>query len=161
MQRCLAVLVLSILAACGGKTPADCCTAADEALDKGNYAEAQARAQEGLDLHGTDAGTNWKLEKIRLQALAGNGEGALVVAGLGAASAKYPGMVDDQLYATLGMALADAGKLVEAIELVELGKQAFPEKVKSFDGLVASIKKAATEGGDNAAVERLKQLGYL
>lgn len=161
MHRSLAVLVLTLLSACGGKSPADCCAAADEALKKGSYAEAQSRAEEGLALNGTDAGTNWKLERIRLEALAGKGELAQVLAGLTAAAAKHPGMVDDQLYAKLGTALADAGKLVEAIELVEAGKQAFPEKAKSFDGLVASIKKAAQEGGDNAAVERLKQLGYL
>ncbi|MBM3984464.1 MAG: hypothetical protein FJ296_02045 [Planctomycetes bacterium] len=161
MNRCLAVLVLSLLAACGGKSPADCCAAADEALRKGNHAEAQSRAEEGLALGGMDAGTNSKLERIRLEALAGKGELAQVLAGLTAAAARYPGMVDDQLYAKLGTALADGGKLVDAIELVEVGKKAFPEKVKSFDGLVASITKAATEGGDNAAVERLKQLGYL
>jgi hypothetical protein len=161
MNRCLAVLVLSFLAACGAKTPDACCTAAGDALKAGKYADAKSLAAEGLALNGTDAGTNWKLEKIRLQALAGNGEGAMVVEGLTAAAAKHPGMVDDQLYAQLGMALADAGKLVEAIELVEAGKQAFPEKVKSFDGLVASIVAAAEKTEDNAAMARLRQLGYV
>ena len=161
MRRSLAVLVLSVLAACGGKSPSECCDAADAALKKGSFAEAQSRAEEGLALGGADAATAWKLERIKLEALAGNGDLAGLLAGLTAAATNYPGKADDQLYAKLGTALADAGKLVEAIELVEAGKQAFPEKAKSFDGLVASIKKAAEKGGDNAAVERLRQLGYM
>ncbi len=163
MRRCLAVLVFSVLAACGGKSPTACCDAADAALKKGNFTEAQAFAEEGLTLEGAtaDASTSWRLERIRLEALAGKGELAAVLTGLAAVSTQYPGKVDDQLYAKLGTALADANKLVEAIELVEAGKQAFPDKAKSFDGLVAAIKTAATSGNDSAAVAKLKALGYL
>lgn len=165
MRLALAVLALASLTACSGSAadPKALATEASAALSKGDYATAQAKAEQGLTAPGAaaDKATAWTLERIRLEALAGKGEVTAVLTGLTKLAGDYATQVNADLYAKLGKLVADAGKLAEAIDLVEAGKQAFPDKVAAFDGLVASIKEAASAGGDSAAVEKLKALGYL
>jgi len=165
MRLALAAFALASLAACSGSAadPKALATEAGAALSKGDFATAQAKAEQGLTVEGVSADkpTAWTLERIRLEALAGKGEVTAVLTGLAKLAADFGTQVNADLYAKLGKLVADAGKLTEAIDIVEAGKKAFPDKVAAFDGLVASIKEAAAAGGDSAAVEKLKALGYL
>ena len=159
-RRALAALALALLGACGGASPQKSAEEAQVALSKGNYAEAQQLAERGLKAEGATKSDSWTLERLRLEAIAAQGKSADVTAGLAKLTASYPDKVNAELYAKLGLGLADAGKGVESLELVEAGKKKFPDKATAFDGLVENLKARAA-AGDDALTAQLRQLGYL
>jgi hypothetical protein len=161
-RQTLAAVALCLLAACGGATPKELAKQADDALTAGKPAEAQKLAEQGQEaMKGAepDRTTAWNLERVRLEALARQGRHAEVLTGLTTASVAYPDGVKADFYAKLARELADAGKPVESLELVEVGKKKFPDKATAFDGLIKELKSKAS--GDDALTAKLKQLGYL
>jgi len=161
-RQTLAALALCLLAACGGATPKELSKQADDALRGGDPAKAEKLADQGLQaMKGadTDRATAWTLERVRLEALASQGEKTKLLEGLSTASVAYPDQVKADFYAKLGRELADAGKPVESLELVEVGKKKFPDMAAAFDGLIKELKNKAA--GDDALTAKLKQLGYL
>jgi len=161
-RQTLAALALCLLAACGGPKPQELSEKADKALRDGKPAEAQTLAEQGQEaMKGlpADRGLSWQLERVRLEALASQGKNAELLAGLTTDSVAYADQVKPEFYAKLGRELADAGKAVEALELVEVGKKKFPDKAQAFDDLIAQLKNKAQ--GDDALTAKLKQLGYL
>ena len=162
-RQTLAALALCLLAACGGASPKELAKQADDALRARDAAKAQKLAEEGLEaMKGAEAdrATAWQLERVRLEALASQGKKAEVEQGLTTASITYADQVKADFYAKLGRELADAGKTVESLELVEAGKKKFPDMAPAFDGLIAELKTKA-EAGDDALMDRLRQLGYV
>ncbi|HEX5010291.1 MAG TPA: hypothetical protein VFY71_07810 [Planctomycetota bacterium] len=160
----LATLALCLLAACGGATPKELSDEADKALRGGDPAKAQKLAEEGQEAmkgSAADRGTAWQLERVRLEALATQGKATEVLAGLTQASLGYADQVKADFYAKLGREMADAGKPVDSLELVEAGKMKFPDRASDFDGLIAQLKQKAESGGDDALMARLRQLGYI
>jgi hypothetical protein len=163
MTRLLAALSLALLVACGGPTPAQLETDAQAALSKGDHAKAIELASQGLATGGVaqDKARSWQFERIRLEALAGQGNATEVLASLTRLTTGYGDQLKADFYAKLGKAVNDAGKPVEALDIVEAGKKKFPDMSKAFDGLVADIKARAAATGDDAATAKLKALGYL
>jgi hypothetical protein len=160
----LAALTLCLLAACGGATPKELANDADKALRGGDPAKAQKLAEEGQEaMKGgqADRPTAWQLERVRLEALAVQGKLTELRAGLTTASIAYPDVVKADFYAELARDMADAGKTVESLELVEDGKKKFPDMASAFDGLIAKLKEKAESGADDALMARMRQLGYL
>ena len=160
----LAALSLCLLAACGGASPKELSDEADKALRGGDPAKAQKLAEEGQEA--MKGGTPqrdlaWQLERVRLEALASQGKLTEVRAGLTTASIAYADQVKADFYAKLGREMADAGKTVESLELVEDGKKKFPDMTSAFDGLIAQLKQKAESGADDALMARMRQLGYL
>jgi|GEM_PF-2393972 len=157
-----ATLSLVMIQACGGPTPAELEQQSQAALAKGDYAQALDLATKGLSAEGVaqDKARSWQFERVRLEALAGRGDAAEVLASLTRLSATYGGQLKADFYAKLGKAVNDAGNAVDALDIVEAGKQKFPDMAAAFDGLVADIKAKAA-AGDDAATAKLKALGYL
>jgi hypothetical protein len=161
-RQTLAALALCLLAACGGPTPKELAKQADDALNGGDPAKAQKLAEQGAEaMKGAepDRATAWALERVRLEALASQGELTKVREGLTTDSIAFADQMKADFYAKLAREMADAGKSVESLELVELGKKKFPDKAAAFDGLIAELKTKASS--DDALTAKLKQLGYL
>ena len=161
-RQTLAALALCLLTACGGATPKELAKQADDALIAGDAAKAQKLAEQGQEaMKGAEPSreTDWALERVRLEAHAKQGHLAEVEAGLTKASLAYPDQVKADFYAKLAREMADAGKSLESLELVEMGKKKFPDKAAAFDGLIAELKNKASS--DDALTAKLKQLGYL
>jgi hypothetical protein len=165
MTRRLAVLALALLAACGGKDPVATAGEADAALLKGDSATAQKLAEEGLAVPGvaSDNGTSWRLERVRIQAIANQGDAATVLEEVERLGKTYtaPNQVNADFYARVSRGLVDAGKLTESLDLIEGGKAKFPKDASKFDGLIEELVARAESGGDGALTDKLAQLGYV
>jgi len=158
----LSSMALLLLIGCGASDPAGLADQAQTSLNAGDYAATVKAADAGLAaLDGTDPALGWRLERLRLDALAASGDGAATLAALKRLAEAYPKQVTADTYAKAGGALNDAGAHTEAIDVVEAGKARFPQQTAAYDKLIAAITKAVEEGGDSAAMNKLRQLGYL
>lgn len=131
---------------------------AQAALDAGDFPKALQLADTVLAEAATknDAAEAWRLEQIRLDALARTGKGGDVRAALDRLAGPY----DKQLTAPLYRALADKLRAASdgqgAIDVLDAGLKRFPSD-PSFQAALDDLKKSA----DPAEIERLKALGYL
>jgi hypothetical protein len=158
--RSISVLAV-LLAACGGKTGAEYHDEARAALDGGKPAEAIRMAEEGLarNAAAADAAVAWRLEQVRLEALARSGKGAQVKTELERLAQVYPQQVTAALYRALADKTKEAGDTPGAIDVLTAGDQRFPAEHASFVEAIDALK--ATGNLDPAQVQRLKALGYL
>jgi hypothetical protein len=157
MHRWLLVL---LLAACGGgSTTYE--NDARAALNGGDMARAIRVAEEGLgrDAVKQDPAAAWRLEQIRLGALATSGKGAEVKKELDRLAAAYPKQVSASLYRSLADKAKTVNDVPGAIEILTAGDQRFPAEHASFVEAIGALR----DGGemDPATVKRLKALGYL
>jgi hypothetical protein len=161
--RLLAACTLALLTACGGATPREQVDAAQAALNSGDFAGARAAAEAALALPEVkaDKGLAWRCEKLRLDALAGSRQGAEVLASLERLQASHPAQVDAALYASMTGKLSQAHDYLGATDIVHAGIEKFPDQKSRFEGELENLKKAVNETGDNAALEKLRSLGYL
>jgi len=144
--------------ACGRADPTRQADDAQAALSSGDYGEARSQAEAGLKAAGTaDRNLAWRLERIRVEALAMQGDGPEVLSTVSRLSSAYPQQCSATYYAKLGTLLVDAGQPTRAVEVVHAGIEKFPDRKADFDGLIKSIE----EGGDAEALATLKTLGYL
>ena len=104
--RFLVLLFATVFAACGGKSAADYQREAQAALDGKDLAKAVAIADEALSQEAIrrDAAATWRLEQVRLDALARSGKGAQVKSEL----ERLAGTNPQQITAALYRALAEA-----------------------------------------------------
>jgi hypothetical protein len=155
------LLAAVVAAGCGGKSAADFQNEARAALDAGEAARAVAVADEGLAVPAVkaDAASAWRLEQIRVDALAKGGKGADVKATLERLAAAYPQQVNAAMYRALADRLKAAGDTNGAIDVLAAGDKRFPAESASFVEAIEALKSAGNL--DPATVERLKALGYL
>ena len=155
------VVLGALLAGCGGKSAADYQKEARAALDGGDFATAIGRVEEALgqETVRNDPAAAWRLEQIRLEALAKAGKGGEVKTGLERLASAYPNQVNASLYRSLADRVKTAGDTTGAIEILTGGDQRFPAEHASFVEAIQAIKSAG--GIDPAQVEKLKALGYL
>jgi hypothetical protein len=151
----------ALLVACGGKSGADYHTEARAALDAGRPADAIGVADEALarDDVKQDAASAWRLEQVRLEALARAGKGGQVKAELDRLAGTYPKQVTASLYRALADKAKEAGDTAGAIDILTAGDQRFPAEHASFVEAIDALKAAGNL--DPAQVQRLKALGYL
>src|SRR5262245_60642869 len=116
----IVVLFATCLAGCGGKSPADYARDAQAALDRRDAATAIKVSEEGLALDSVkkDAPTAWRLEQIRLEALAQSGKGVQVNTELERLATAYPKQVNASLYRSLADKAKAAGDTAGAIEIL-------------------------------------------
>jgi hypothetical protein len=155
------VLVALISWGCGGKTAADFQREAQAALDGKDNPKAVAIVAEALKSDGvrSDAAASWRLEQIRLEALARGGKGGEAKTELDRLAAAYPNQVNASLYRSLADKAKAAGDLPGAIDILTAGDKRFPTEHASFVEAIDALKQAG--GLDPAQVQRLKALGYL
>ncbi len=157
----LGTLSLALLANCGGPTPKELQEQSQAALNGGDYPKAIDLATQGLAAPGVagDKALTWQFERVRLEALAAQGKAPEVLAHVARLSGAYADQLRADSYARLGQVANDAGQSLAALDIVEAGKQKFPDRSQDFDGLVADLKAKAVT--DDALMAQLKSLGYL
>lgn len=161
MSRWLLVLFLVVLAACKGSL-ADREKEARAALDARDYNGARNISEQALVgvTSGDDAAMAWRLEQIRLDALANDKQGQEVIVTLArlGANPTYSPQITPALYRSLADKLKTAGDVNGAIDVLVAGDKKFPQEHEQFAKDVEGLKKGNL---DPAQVERLKALGYL
>jgi hypothetical protein len=161
-MRIWPILVFAALVvACGGRSAADYHRDARAALDAGDAAAALRVADEGLarDAVKRDAAGAWRLEQVRLEALAKSGKGGDVKRELERLAGTYSGQVSASLYRSLADKTKDAGDTEGAIDVLTAGDKRFPAEHASFVEAIETLKSSGSL--DPAQVQRLKSLGYL
>jgi len=155
----LALPVLFLLVACQGSL-ADREKEARTALDARDFPKARQISEAALVgvASGADAATAWRLEQIRLDALANDKQGAEVVASLERLAGTYAPQVTPALYRSLADRLKAAGDTSGAIDVLAAGDKRFPQEHEVFAKDIEGLKQGKL---DPAQVERLKALGYL
>jgi len=161
----LAAVLLVLTTSCGD-TPQQKVDAAQASLNAGDFAAARTTAEEALSTEAVkaDAQLTWRLEKLRLDALAASRQAPEILATLKRLQPTFGTKLDVPLYTTLAGKLSQAREHLGAIDVVQAGIEKFPEQKANFDGIINILKLAAEEAGkagDNAALEKLSQLGYL
>jgi hypothetical protein len=161
MSRWLVVLSLVVLSACKSSL-ADYEKDARAALDERNWPKARSISDQALVgvTSGDDAAMAWRLEQIRLDALANDKQGQEVVVTLArlGANQTYGPQVTPALYRSLADKLKTAGDVNGAIDVLVAGDKRFPQEHEQFVKDIDGLKKGNL---DPAQVERLKALGYL
>jgi hypothetical protein len=157
------VLVISavLVWGCGGKSAADYEREAQAAMDGRDVPKAIAVVNEALqqDAVKADAAGAWRLEQLRLDALAKSAKGDEVKAQLDRLAAAYPKQVTAALYRSLADKTKAAGDTPGAITILTAGDQRFPADHTSFADAIATLKQAGAL--DPTQVDKLKALGYL
>jgi hypothetical protein len=161
MRRWPILILAALVVGCGGKSAADYHKEARAALDGGNAAQAIKVADEGLAQGAVkqDAAAAWRLEQVRLEALAKTGKGSEVRKDLERLAGTYPTQVTAALYRSLADRAKDAGDTEGAIDVLTAGDKRFPAEHTSFVEAIDALK--STGSLDPAQVQRLKALGYL
>lgn len=157
IARTASLLALVLLVACGGASPDQKRAEAQAALDAGDAAKALQVADEALKSVGSDKAMAWRLESIRLEALAKSGKGTDVARELERLAADYAQQANAALYRSLADKAKAAGDTPGAIEILAAGDKRFPQET-TFKTAIEEIKNA---GASPEEVEKLKALGYL
>jgi len=161
MSRWLIVLSLVVLSACKGSL-ADHEKNARAALDARDWTGARNISEQALVgvTSGDDAAMAWRLEQIRLDALANDKQGQEVIVTLArlGANQSYAPQITPALYRSLADKLKTAGDVDGAIDVLVAGDKKFPQEHEQFVKDIEGLKKGNL---DPAQVERLKSLGYL
>jgi hypothetical protein len=77
-----------------------------------------------------------------------------------ALAAGTPSPVTSKNFVVVASKLAGERKFSDAIDVIEVGKQMYPEDTK-LNEVGKALAKAASKAGDSEAEKRLKGLGYL
>lgn len=149
-------LVLPLLLAACGQSPEEMRAEAQKSLDAGDPAKAMQLADEAI-LACQDKAIVYRLEQIRLDALAKQGKGSDVAKELERLAGAYPEQVKAALYRALADKVKGGGDTPGAIDILAAGDKRFPED-PSFKQGIEEIKNA---GVNPEEVEQLKALGYL
>lgn len=156
----LTVPLLAFLLACGASL-ADQEKEARAALDARDFAKARTLAEAALASPDAakEAPVAWRIEQIRLDALANDKQGKEVASTLERLADKYPTQVTSALYRAMGDKLKTAGDNSGAIDVLSAGDKRFPADHQAFVEAINALQQ--TGDLDPAEVERLKALGYL
>lgn len=153
-----ALLSLPALAACSGGDPSQLTDAGVQALNAGRPEEALAKLDQALG--GLEPGSpTWHRASVeRLRALAATSP-ARASSETERIAREHPSALEPQDYEAVAHALVAKRAYAEATTVLEVGKKQHPESPK-LEALVKQVGDAAASAGDNAALDRLKGLGY-
>jgi tetratricopeptide (TPR) repeat protein len=159
--RIALALALPLLGACGSSDPRTLTDEGSKALSAGRYEEAAKNYEQALAaLESEKGGADWKRAKLGwVQAKARTDAGVAKRSFLEFASAS-PGKVTDADFNLIASKFGDAGKFDEAIEILTVGKETFPES-PHLDALGKDLASRAKASGASDALDKLKGLGYV
>lgn len=160
----LLIAALLVAPACGQPSLDEEITALQQRYDKGDLSGVVATAPALLERAGSEGAGDakaWRIEKLRLQALARQGKAEEALADLQRLDDSRPGKVDAALYLQVTQLVSDGGKLTEAVTVLHAGAERFPEAKEKFDVLAQQFAARAASEGDSEATAKLKALGYL
>ncbi len=148
-------LFVSLMIACGGDSPDKSLSAAQGSLASGAYAEAITAAEAGLSTS-PEAAMRWRLEFVKLEALARSGDGAKAAATLEALAAEPSSQIKASHYVSTADQLRSAGDAAGAISLLDAGAKRYPS-----DATIAKAIEQAKASGGSDELEALRSLGYI
>ena len=159
-RNLLTVPLLGFLLACGASL-ADQEKDARAALDGRDFAKARSLSEAALagPQASSDAPGAWRLEQIRMEALASDKQGAELASTLERLAGKYPTQVTAALYRSMADKLKTAGDNSGAIDVLSAGDKRFPAEHQAFVEAIEALQQ--TGDLDPAEIERLKALGYM
>lgn len=133
---------------------------AQEALSVGNFSQSRDIATLALgQLPKSEKRLIWSFERIRLEALARDGQAAEAQETLERLAAEYPGQADADLYLTIASYVREAGDSSGALDILVAGDERFPEESEKFKAQIQELHESGLM--DPAEIERLRSLGYL
>lgn len=157
----IVVLALSLFACGGSSDPKALNEEGSMALSSGKYAEAAKSYEKALAALGTDtASPEWHRAKLGWIQAEARIDGAKAKSEFLKYAQASPSKVTDSDYSLVASKLGDAGKVEEAIEILEVGKRAFPESLH-LDALGKDLANRAKASGASGALDKLKGLGYV
>lgn len=149
------VVLFALLGACQ-QSSEEHLTEAREALAGASYDAAITAVDAGLAASPGKADA-WALELVKLEAHARSGDGAGAKQQLAALAGSHPGQLSANDYSSTAQQLKAAGQGPAAIEVLDLGKQAYPD-----DELIAKMIAELVEAQSSPEeLEMLKSLGYI
>ena len=132
---------------------------AQAALDKRDFGAAIAKADAGITAVKGDRAAAWRLEQVRLEALARDGKGTEVQASLERLAGTYAAQVQAPLFLAAAGWLEEAGDTKGAVDLLVAGDTRFPAEHERFQAAITEMSQQQELAPSD--VERLKALGYL
>lgn len=150
----LAVFIF-LLSACSDG-PQDYLRTAEAALGKGAHARAVEAADRGLAAEPADAALGWRLELVRLEALARSGRAEATLETIERLAGTQGSPIQASHYLSTADQLRASGERAGAIQLLDKGKQKFPD-----NSAIAKAISRAKEQGSDKELEALRSLGYL
>ena len=148
--------------ACGGSSdPAELTRSGHKALGTQDFAGAHESFEAALSAMGEDTSNPLYLEaklgsiEARATTYAEQAKDELI-----ALSAALPGQVTDKDFNRIANRMGDAGKYAEAIALLDVADDAYPDS-EHLKKLGARLAEDASKGGDSDALEMLKGMGYV
>lgn len=159
-----ALLIAALVLPCSACSPdADSSVSeARRALETQEYKEAIAVSETGLAAIGGDPKQRrniWRLERIRVEALARSGDVDAVLTTLDRLSGAFPTNVNADLFLALAKQVFEAGDRLAAERVLIRGAQRFPGDQPMFLALAAAWRQGSTISPE--ACQRLRSLGYL
>jgi tetratricopeptide (TPR) repeat protein len=161
MNARLVALFLCFLPACSSSDPRALTDEGSKALNSGKYEEAAESYTKALAEIGSDtANVDWKRAQLGLIQARARLDGARAQTEFLELARANPGKVTDADFNLIASKLGDAGKLSEAIAVLEAGKTTFPNS-QHLDALGKDLRARAKASGDSGALDKLKGLGYV
>lgn len=157
----LSVLALSFTSCGGSSDPAELTRSGHRALGTQDFAGALENFDSALGALGED-----KSNPLYLEAMLGSIEARSSVDAvqakddLVALSKEFPGEVTDKDFNRIANRMGDAGKYAEAIALLDVADDAYPDS-EHLKKLGARLAEDAAKGGDSDALDMLKGMGYV
>ncbi|RKY19355.1 MAG: hypothetical protein DRQ55_10835 [Planctomycetota bacterium] len=109
---------------------------------------------------GAEASQCFRIEKLRVSALARQGQGTAATEHLERLAGEYSAQVNAKLYNQMGSYVEELS-LLEAIAVYDAGAKRFPANADDFKPRIEALKVKAEATGDADALASLKSLGYL
>jgi hypothetical protein len=151
------VLMVLVALACGcEKSSQEQLAAARDSLANGSYADAVSAAEGGLAGSPSKADA-WGFELVLLEAYARGGDGENAKAQLVKLAGLYPSQLSANDYSGTAQQLQAAGQGPGAIEVLDLGKQRYPDD-PMIDKMIAESVAAESSPEE---LEMLRSLGYI
>ncbi len=144
-----------LISACSDR-PGELLTTAEDALGQGDHAAAVAAADRGLAAKPAEPKLRWRLELVRLEALARSGKADDTVEAIERLAVEKNTMIQASHYLSTADQLRAGGQKDGAIALLDKGKQRFPD-----DAAIAKEIERAKQSGSPEELEMLKSLGYI
>jgi len=158
----LALSCLLLSASCGGSAdPSALAGSGMEALRSGDYSAAESSFQKALDAMGGDmAHPEYKrvmmgIIEARIHSDAGRAQEDFL-----ALQGTLGDKITDRDFQSIANKMGGADHFTEAIALLTVGKEIFPDSA-TLDKLGVSLAKQAAAAGDSSATDALAGLGYV
>lgn len=148
-------VVIFLLSGCSDG-PKQLLANAEGSLSKGDHAGAIAAADEGLAAKPAEATVRWRLELVRLEALARSGKADDAAAAIERLALEKDTQIKASHYLSTADQLRTSGEKAGAIQLLDKGKKRYPD-----DAAIATAITRAKEKGTDEELDELRSLGYL